>query len=105
MDKNITRQQLLFWDVQYAQMRGTFQEVLLRTRINEYYRVNGVLITATKEKREALMNEFVAREENNTFKTEPDGEGRKFTMKEPIREKEFNDKMNELMGEIVKVEI
>lgn len=109
MKINLSRKSLLYWDSQYQGMRGSFQEVLLRTKINEYYRANGVLINASKEKREALLNEFALKDDAGMFKTEMKGEeGNQhptLIMKEPIREKEFEEKMNSLMDEMIAVEI
>lgn len=103
---NITRKQLLFWDMQYQQqIKGNFQEILFRTRINEYYHSNGVMVTASKEKREALLLEFIVKEENGTYKTEVIEGTPTLVLKEPIRKLEFEQKMNALMDEAIAIEI
>ena len=101
---NITNRQLLSMHREIGQLQSSIVGIFLKNKIKQFYADNGIRIESLQEKISKLQQEYFVIE-NEKIKT--DGEGKDSTpvMNEGKDKKEFDEKFNKLMIEVVNISI
>lgn len=104
MKINMTNESLLAIDMEVVQWQGSALMFFLNGKIQKFYQDNGIRLNTLKEKRKELLEEFVVMENGQVKLEEVEGK-QKPVYKDSLREKEFQDKMQELMTKQIAIEV
>lgn len=104
MKITVSNKDLLMIEREIESFQGSVLGIWFRSKIAEFYSRNQIRLNTLKQKRTDIQNEFLVIEDGK-IKTEGEGKDLKLVLKEEIRRKEFEDKMNELMDKIIETEI